>query len=54
MEDKIKIEMTPTKETPERPVETSAPRAGLRVRAQVHVGHGEDASDWRNKVWLWR
>ena len=32
------IEMTPTNETTERPVEKIAPCAGLRVRAEVHVG----------------
>ena len=41
MEDKIKV--TPTNETTECPVEEIAPRAGLRVRTEVHAGEeGEE------------
>ena len=35
------IEMTPANETTERPVEKIVPRAGVRVRAAVHVGEAE-------------
>ena len=43
---KTKIEINPLSEKTSRPAEKRAPRAGLRIRTELHVGEEEENDDY--------